>query len=178
AGATIEAEYHEEIYRLAIIDVLTDVPNKRYLLEFLARELSRSTRHSRPLALVMFDIDRFKLVNDDRGHLCGDYVLRELAARLKAVIRAEELLARYGGEEFAVVLPECTHENALAGGEPLRGLVEEHTFRFEEESVPVTISVGVASVQGGEAVSASELIERADAKLYQAKNAGRNRVCG
>jgi diguanylate cyclase (GGDEF)-like protein len=178
AGGNIEAEYHEEIYRLAIIDGLTDVPNKRYLLEFLARELSRSTRHSRPLALVMFDLDRFKVINDDRGHLCGDYVLRELAGRLKAVIRAEELLARYGGEEFIVVLPECVHENAMAVGERLRKLVEEHDFRFEDKSVPVTISVGVASVAGGEAVSESELIDRADAKLYQAKNAGRNRVCG
>ncbi len=113
AGGNVEAEYHEEIYRLAIIDGLTEIPNKRYFLEFLSRELSRSLRYHRPLALLMFDIDRFKVINDAHGHLCGDHILRDLASRLRDVIRAEELLARYGGEEFAVVLPECGHENAM-----------------------------------------------------------------
>jgi two-component system cell cycle response regulator len=177
AGGNIEAEYHEEIYRLAIIDGLTDVPNKRYLIEFLGRELSRSERHKRPLAVLMFDIDHFKVINDDRGHLCGDYVLRELAGLLRNVIRAEELLARYGGEEFVVVLPECTPENARTVADRLRALVEQHPFRFDEQAVRVTISVGVACVLG-EAVEASELIGRADEKLYAAKDAGRNRVAG
>jgi diguanylate cyclase (GGDEF)-like protein len=178
AGGNIEAEYHEEIYRLAIIDGLTDIPNKRYLLEFLARELSRSTRHSRPLSVLLFDIDRFKVINDDHGHLCGDHVLRELSARLKGVVRAEELLARYGGEEFAVVLPECSREDALAVGERLRALVAGQPFLFEDQAVPVTISVGVASTAGGEEVSAEELLGRADQQLYEAKRGGRNRVCG
>jgi diguanylate cyclase (GGDEF)-like protein len=178
AGGNIEAEYHEEIYRLAIIDGLTDVPNKRFLLEFLARELSRSTRHNRPLSLLLFDLDRFKSINDEHGHLCGDYVLRELSAQLKGVIRAEELLARYGGEEFAVVLPECTRENALVAGERLRGLVEKHAFRFDDLPIPVTVSVGVASTAGGEPVTPEDLLERADQQLYAAKGAGRNRVCG
>lgn len=178
AGGNIEAEYHEEIYRLAIIDGLTDVPNKRYLTEFLARELSRSGRHGRPLSVLLFDIDRFKLVNDDRGHLCGDYVLREMAARLRAVVRTEELLARYGGEEFCVVLPECTHEDALSVGERLRGLVEGHPFRFDDQCFPITISVGVASTPGGVVLTPEELLERADEKLYEAKEAGRNRVAG
>jgi diguanylate cyclase (GGDEF)-like protein len=177
AGGNVEAEYHEEIYRLAIIDALTDVPNKRYLLEFLARELSRSTRHNRPLSVLMFDLDKFKAVNDEHGHLCGDYVLRELTLKLREVVRAEELLARYGGEEFTVVLPECTLADALTVGERLRQLVEGHTFRFDDLTVPVTISVGAASV-AGEAVTPNELLERADQKLYEAKRAGRNRVCG
>jgi two-component system cell cycle response regulator len=177
AGGNIEAEYHEEIYRLAIIDGLTDVPNKRYLLEFLARELSRSARHQRPLALLLFDIDRFKVINDELGHLCGDHVLRELAGLLRGVIRTEELLARYGGEEFVVVLPECSHESALAVAERLRALVEQHPFEFDEAPVTVTISVGVASISG-ETVNPQELIARADEKLYEAKHAGRNRVAG
>src|SRR5262249_37605184 len=124
AGGNVEAEYHEEIYRLAIIDGLTGIPNKRFLLEFLVRELARAARHQRPLALLLFDIDRFKLINDQRGHLCGDYVLAELAAAVKPVIRTEELFARYGGEEFAVVLPECTVEAAATVAERIRDVVE------------------------------------------------------
>src|SRR5262249_43190695 len=106
AGGNVEADYHEEIYRLTITDGLTQTHNKRYLLEFLDRELARSQRHTRPLSLVLFDIDRFKAINDELGHLAGDHVLRELAACVKAAVRREELFARYGGEEFAVVLPE------------------------------------------------------------------------
>jgi diguanylate cyclase (GGDEF)-like protein len=125
----------------------------------------------------MFDIDHFKTVNDDHGHLCGDYVLRELAGCLRGVIRTEELLARYGGEEFAVVLPECSHENAFDVGERLRILVEQHIFCFDEQVIPITISVGVASVSNGEPIQAKELLDRADQKLYEAKHAGRNCVC-
>jgi diguanylate cyclase (GGDEF)-like protein len=182
AGGNVEAEYHEEIYRLAIIDGLTEVANKRYLMEFLGREVSRSARYNRPLAVLLFDIDRFKTVNDDHGHLCGDQVLRDLAGLLRTVIRAEELLARYGGEEFAIVLPECTHENALRVAERIRTLVEQHSFRFDELVIPVTISIGVASLTADDAgekeVEPEELIERADTRLFDAKRAGRNRVAG
>ncbi len=176
AGGNIEAEYHEEIYRLAIVDGLTDIPNKRYLTEFLNRELSRSMRHKRPLAVIVFDIDRFKAINDNLGHLCGDHVLREMANRLRGVIRAEELLARYGGEEFVAVLPESTLAQALPVAERLRQLVEMEPFSFDGESVPVTISLGVSAVEGGEAIEPAEIIGKADMKLYEAKNAGRNRV--
>jgi diguanylate cyclase (GGDEF)-like protein len=177
AGGNVEAEYHEEIYRLVIFDALTEIPNKRYLLEFLARELARSSRYSRPLSVLMFDLDHFKAINDEHGHLCGDSVLRELALKLRDVVRTEELLARYGGEEFTLVLPECTLADAVAVAERLRQLVEQHPFRFDEEALRVTISVGVASV-AGESITPEELIDRADQKLYEAKRAGRNRVCG
>ena len=126
----------------------------------------------------MFDIDRFKAINDDRGHLCGDYVLRELAGRLKSIVRAEELLARYGGEEFAVVLPECPREDALRVGERIRALVEATPFRFDDVPIVVTVSVGVASVTGGEDITPEELTDRADTRLFEAKRAGRNRVVG
>jgi len=132
-GGNVEAEYHEEIYRLTIIDALTDIHNKRYLIEFLDRELARTGRYGRPLALVMIDIDRFRKINEDLGHLGGDFTLRELSARIKGNIRKEELFARYGGEEFAVVLPETTSEGAAQLSErcavpsryalPLRGQV-------------------------------------------------------
>ena len=93
-GGNVEAEYHEEIYRLTIIDALTEIHNKRYLTEFLDRELARSGRYCRPLSLVMIDIDRFRLINESLGHLGGDATLRELAARIKGNIRKEELFAR------------------------------------------------------------------------------------
>src|SRR5207249_11320336 len=104
---------HEEIYRLTIIDALTDIHNKRYFLEFLDRELARSSRYERPLSLVMIDIDKFKSINEDMGHLGGDFTLRDLAARIKGNILKEGMFSRYGGEEFAVVLPETPCEGAL-----------------------------------------------------------------
>jgi diguanylate cyclase (GGDEF)-like protein len=177
SGGNVEAEYHEEIYRLTIIDGLTGIHNKRSLLEFLDRELARSARYHRPLSLVLFDIDKFKAVNDQHGHLCGDYILRELAAAAKGAIRKEELFARYGGEEFAVVLPETPREGALVMAERLRKLVEEHVFKYEDKHIPVTISLGIITTDGGEALTPNELIRLADEKLYQAKREGRNRVC-
>jgi diguanylate cyclase (GGDEF)-like protein len=176
AGGNVEAEYHEEIYRLTIIDALTDIHNKRYLLEFLDRELSRSARHLRPLALIMLDIDRFKAVNDDLGHLGGDFTLREVAGCIKSSIRKEELFARYGGEEFIIVLPETNLEAGVAIAERVRLLVERHNFQYEGKSYPVTVSVGVAATNGDESLTPHDLIRQADEKLYQAKNLGRNRV--
>src|SRR6266542_3964715 len=169
AGGNVEAEYHEEIYRLTIIDALTDIHNKRYLLEFLDRELARSMRYSRPLALVMFDIDMFKQVNDDLGHLGGDFTLRELAARIKGNVRKEELFARYGGEEFAVVLPETTSDGAVKVSERLRVVVAATPFTYEGKSYHVTISLGVATTTGDETMTPTALIRQADERLYQAK---------
>jgi diguanylate cyclase (GGDEF)-like protein len=175
-GGNVEAEYHEEIYRLTILDALTEAHNKRALLEFLDRELARSARHGRPLALVLFDIDHFKAVNDRLGHLGGDFILRELAARIRGGIRKEELFARYGGEEFAVALPETTREGAVLVAERLRTLVEAQPFRYEEQAFEVTISLGVATTSGEETLTPNELFRRADERLYQAKRGGRNRV--
>jgi diguanylate cyclase (GGDEF)-like protein len=175
-GGNVEAEYHEEIYRLTIIDALTEIHNKRYLLEFLDRELARSARHNRPVALIMLDIDCFKKINDELGHLGGDFTLRELAATIKGGIRKEELFARYGGEEFAVVLPETTSEGAAVLAERLRGLVEQHPFQYDDKTYPVTVSLGVAGTSGGETLTPFELVRRADDNLYQAKREGRNRV--
>jgi diguanylate cyclase (GGDEF)-like protein len=176
AGGNVEAEYHEEIYRLTIIDALTDIHNKRYLLEFLDRELARSARYGRPLALILFDIDHFKQVNDEMGHLGGDFTLRELAACVKGGIRKEELFARYGGEEFAVVLPETDRNGAVHAAERIRALVESQHFQYEGKSFDVTISLGLATTAGEEALTPTQLIRQADDKLYQAKTSGRNCV--
>lgn len=176
-GGNVENEYHEEIYRLTIIDGLTEIHNKRYLMEFLDRELARSSRHNRPLSLIMMDIDRFKNINDQFGHLGGDFVLRELAVRIKGNIRKEELFARYGGEEFAGVLPETPLDGALIVAERILKVVNQTPFVFEEKSFDVTISAGVVTTQGEGDITPLELIRRSDEKLYEAKNAGRNRVC-
>jgi diguanylate cyclase (GGDEF)-like protein len=176
-GGNVEAEYHEEIYRLTIMDALTETHNKRYFMEFLDRELSRSSRYGRPLSLLMLDIDLFKAINDDLGHLGGDFTLRELAARIKGSIRKEELFARYGGEEFAIVLPEATSDGAVALAERLTAVIGQTPFQFEDRTYQVTISTGVATTTGEQNITPTEIIRRADEKLYQAKREGRNRVC-
>lgn len=176
SGGNVEAAYHEEIYRLTIIDALTGVHNKRYFMEFLGRELSCAVRYRRPMALLMVDIDHFKEINDKHGHLCGDYALRELSARVRAVVRKEDLFARYGGEEFAMVLLETGQEGSLPIAERLRQLVAEQPFQYEGQSFQVTVSIGVAAASGDDWLTTTELIRQADEKLYQAKHEGRNRV--
>lgn len=175
-GGNVEAEYHEEIYRLTIIDALTQSHNHRFMLEFLDRELVRSNRHGRPLALLIFDIDWFKNVNDQMGHLAGDFALRELAVRVKEIVRREDLFARYGGEEFALVLVETNREQALEVAERIRTTIEKQVFRFEESEFRITVSMGLCWTSGDESLTTKEMIRRADEKLYEAKRAGRNRI--
>ncbi|MGD9645016.1 MAG: GGDEF domain-containing protein [Pirellulales bacterium] len=176
ASDDLEAQYHETIYALMIDDVLTGVRNKRYLLETLERELSRSRRHERPLSLVFFDLDHFKEVNDEFGHLTGDDLLRELCRRVSATVRLEEVFARFGGEEFAIVLPEVRGPEAVRFGERVRALVADKAFDLPGATVRITVSVGVASTEGDEILSVADFMRRADEKLYDAKRGGRNRL--
>jgi diguanylate cyclase (GGDEF)-like protein len=176
AGDNIESAYHEEIYRRAIVDALTDIHNKRYLMEFLDREVARSVRYRRPLGLALFDVDHFKTINDRMGHLAGDMTLRELASRIKKHIGPQQVFGRYGGDEFALILPETTPEQGALFAERIRALVEKERFRYEGHEFGVTISMGLASTTGERALAAPELIVQADQKLYLAKSEGRNRV--
>ncbi len=177
SGGNIENAYHEEIYRLTTVDGLTQIYNKRYFLETLEREISRAHRYHRDLSLIMFEIDFFKNVNDTYGHLAGDSVLKQLAQVLRGRIRREDIMARYGGEEFAIILPEIGVANAIVFAEKVRKIIERTQFKFEDQKIPVTVSVGVAQV--GPAVQTTlEFIKAADDKLYLAKQEGRNRVCG
>ena len=146
AGHTgeLEAQYHETIHRLAITDGLTQLYNKRYLLEFLEREMARAIRHRRPLSVLLLDVDHFKEVNDKYGHIGGDFVLRELAAILRTRTRREECLARYGGEELCFVFPEATRDDAFRRGDELRRVCEDHVFVYDGARISVTFSGGVA----------------------------------
>lgn len=176
ASDHIEAQYHETIYSMMITDGLTGIHNVRFFLETLDRELVRSQRHRRPLSLVMFDIDHFKLINDNHGHLAGDAVLRELCSRIRTTIRKDEVFARYGGEEFGVILPESSIEEAIGFAERLRCIVSEVPMPVQNLNIEVTISLGIAHTNGDRPITPKSLIWEADQKLYQAKRAGRNRV--
>jgi two-component system, cell cycle response regulator len=177
ANDNIEAAYHDEIYRLTTVDGLTQVHNRRYFDEAIERELSRCRRYQRALSLTLIDVDHFKKINDTFGHLAGDAVLKEVAGSIKKRIRKEDLFARYGGEEFALLCPELDHKGVLQMAEKVRKLIEGHEFRFDGAAIPVTISCGTATLAGKKSDDAQALIARADEKLYEAKESGRNRVC-
>ena len=175
SGLDVESQYHEEIYRMTIIDGLTGAHVKRYFLECLEKELNRARRHKRPLCLVMFDIDHFKKVNDTYGHLAGDHVLKESARIVQGRVRRDEIFARYGGEEFALILPETPMEGAINLAEMLRTKVSEAPYLFADQPISITISLGIAQLVD-DRMSSTDLIQAADDKLYAAKRNGRNRV--
>lgn len=178
SAGSIEAAYHETVYSAMTIDALTGAFNKSYLLDNLRREIVRCQRRQRPLAVVMSDIDRFKLVNDTHGHLVGDEVLKEFGARISKVCREDELFARYGGEEFSLVLPETSLAEAMNTGERCRQAVADEPFETNAGPLTITASFGVAILDDDRAVEPETLINEADQRLYQAKNSGRNRVVG
>jgi two-component system cell cycle response regulator len=175
-GGNVEAGYHDEIHRLTLLDPLTGAHNRRSLGEFLAREVDRAARHSRPIAVLLLDADHFKQVNDRFGHPTGDAVLRGIAERFRSAARAEDLVARYGGEEFAVAMPETGLAGAVEAAERFRRGVGAEPFIAEGHSIAVTVSVGAAAIEAGETRTVDELLQQADERMYKAKRAGRNRV--
>lgn len=156
-------------------DGLTGVYNRRYLEQALAKEFARVKRYEGALSLIMVDIDHFKRVNDERGHLAGDEVIRRTAEILSSCIRESDTLGRYGGEEFAVLLPHTKLEGAVVLAERLRKCIAAHAVTFGNQSIPVTISVGVAELMP-DTPNYEQLIQDADTALYQSKDGGRNRV--
>jgi len=158
----------------ASLDPLTALPNRRAMEERLAEEWSRVARHGGRLSFIMADIDHFKAVNDRFGHPVGDLVLQDVARAIAAQCRQADLPARYGGEEFAVVGPEVSAEGAAALARRARQAIEANVRQAGPQEVRVTASFGVADSEGKR--SPEELVSAADGALYQAKNAGRNRV--
>jgi len=175
AGSDVEAEFMQTIGTIMVTDGLTKAHNRRYFSEQLDKEILRAVRHGRPLSLIMFDLDYFKKINDNYGHLAGDFVLREVAALVRERIPPDVIFARYGGEEFALLLPETDLQSAFAVAEDLRNAVAERAFIYENVRLPVTASLGVAVLQENVRIG-DELIKTTDAKLYTAKQSGRNRV--
>ncbi len=165
----------EALERLATTDELTGICNRRHFLALAEREWRRFRRSGEPLALLIFDVDLFKSINDRFGHNAGDAVIRDAVAVSRKVMRDGDVLARIGGEEFVLMLPHTRGHEAMTTAEELRRRFEAEPFRVEGESVRVTVSIGVAESDPGMA-ALDDLMKRADQALYDAKRDGRNRV--
>lgn len=170
------AERKAVLTDLATTDALTGLHNRRSFRASLARDLSHAERHGTPFALVILDLDHFKTINDGYGHLAGDAVLRQVGSVLQRELRAGDVAARLGGEEFGVLLREAGLDGAAAIAERLRAAIARSATRYQEQTIAVTASFGVV-VYPEHGRSAGELAERADDALYEAKRAGRDRVC-
>jgi len=176
-GTTLEtmrkslSDSFNEIQKMATIDDLTGIPNRRAFISGIGRLLMLCKRHRKPLSIAMVDIDLFKKINDTWGHVTGDVVLAEFAELVSTKIRKSDLFARFGGEEFVLCMPETPIENAHILVEKIRETVEQHTFADE---LKITVSFGLAEFTESE--SLETLISNADLALYDAKQAGRNRI--
>ncbi len=170
------ARLHEGTKRLAITDGLTRLINHRHFYELLEQEYLRTRRYKTQLSMVMIDIDYFKQINDTFGHQVGDDILKEMAIVIQREVRDVDILARYGGEEFAVLLPQTGLRQAEAVAERIRASVESNEFSSPEGKMRLTISLGVASYPECAVDSQTELVQVADAAMYEAKKAGKNRV--
>jgi two-component system cell cycle response regulator len=161
--------------QLAVTDGLTGLRNRRYLDAHLQRMMAQAQANQTPLCLMVFDLDRFKAINDTYGHNAGDAVLKQFARRLTENTRSIDLVARAGGEEFIVVMPEAGLAHARVAAERVRRAVEAAPFAIDGGTLNATVSIGVAAARSGDDAPRS-LIERADAALYRSKQDGRNRV--
>lgn len=173
---TTQAE-NKHLEHLAHTDPLTQVLNRRALTVRLSAEMERARRYDSVITLLMIDLDHFKNINDTKGHLVGDDVLREIALLLQESIRSVDVVARYGGEEFVVVLPETPQIGAVKFAERMRERIEQTAFVSADSGVRLTASIGVASFPAPDIASVDDLFARADEALYRAKAAGRNKVC-
>jgi diguanylate cyclase (GGDEF)-like protein len=163
-----------ELEQIAAFDSLSGLLNRRSLFTRISIEIERAIRLDVPLTGLMIDIDKFKSINDNYGHQCGDMVIREIGARLQAGLRKYDYAGRYGGEEFYVVLSNSTEQQAFGIAERFRKDMEELRFQCGGDSIGVTVSIGVARYAHGE--SQESWIERVDRAMYQAKQSGRNRI--
>jgi len=166
----------EELALSNRIDGLTQAFNRKHWEECLANEFSRARRYQQDLALVMLDLDQFKLLNDTFGHQGGDKVLIDTVKAVNELLRMGDLFGRYGGEEFAVILPNTDIVGAVEVAERIRKTIAKNTIDFQGQNIKVTVSIGVAII-GQQDLRYEDLISQADIALYEAKNTGRNRVC-
>lgn len=173
----VDEQFQLKMYDAALRDPLTNAFNRRYLLDQLQTEMAYVLRHEAPMSLVLFDIDHFKRINDQHGHVAGDQVLVRLSGMIAKSVRTEDLFARYGGDEFACLCRGIDLAGAHRLAERMRGAAEGNLIRAGEHRLHVTISAGVAEFDA-KGADASQLVEHADAALYRAKRLGRNQVVG
>lgn len=163
------------IEHIAMYDPLTDLMNRRFLMEYLKHKVQTPSKSKRPFSIILCDIDDFKKINDLFGHDCGDRVLQQIANILKEITRPQDLTSRWGGEEFLIFLPDMSSGHAADTAERLREKINTHIFSFENTEFKVTMSFGVSDHFYGKTGSA-ECIREADKNLYEAKRKGKNRV--
>jgi len=175
SASDLEAALHEQIFSNATTDALTGLRSKRHLTDELAREFSRARRYNRKFSLLMIDIDHFKTVNDRYGHQVGDITLRAVASHVMSCLHSDDLAARYGGEEFIVLMLETKLEDAVVIAERIRQAVAELVISYREARLQVTVSIGCAEYSH-EDDNEIRLFERADQRMYAAKEAGRNTI--
>jgi diguanylate cyclase (GGDEF)-like protein len=175
SGSDSEQAYHEALYDMVMHDDLTQTYNRRKYENEVERDFARAIRHKRELSLVLIDVDHFKAINDRYGHPCGDAVLQQIAGLITRQLRREELLARVGGDEFLVLCPEVGAAGVSILAERLRAAIDSHPFRRGDLTLHVTCTFGVAELTP-DIHNPAELYAAADAHLYAAKSAGRNRV--
>ncbi len=174
---SLEEQFQQQLYESATRDPLTQAYNKRFFNEQFDKDFSHAMRHKLPLSLVMLDVDHFKRVNDSHGHPAGDHVLQRLSATIMASLRTEDAFCRVGGEEFAVIMRDCTEEEAMQLAERLRRLVANTQFVYGGQQLPVTVSLGVTGLTAGRHTRSTDVVEETDRCLYEAKGRGRNRAC-
>ncbi len=169
-------ELYDKLQELSIHDVLTKVYNRRHFMSRYQEEFQRAKKFKLNLAFLMIDIDHFKKINDNYGHLVGDAVLREVARIIRENMREIDFLARFGGEEFSIILPEADKASAIMAAERISVRVSQERIKVFDETLNITISVGVATFPQN-TLHSDVLMEVADKALYKAKLSGRNRVC-
>jgi len=160
----------ESLKYLATRDPLTHLLNRREMENMLEREFSRATRYKTPLALLFIDCDDFKMVNDSHGHNCGDALLKHIADHILRLIRKEDLAFRFAGDEFVILLPNQSSKEAKKALERLQKAFKEHPLQFDDITIPVSFSSGIASTEDHEVKDAAALLKKADERLYEAKN--------
>lgn len=167
---------HDRLQRLAALDPLTGIYNRRFGMARLHEEFGRAVRASLPLGVLMFDLDHFKRVNDTYGHLVGDRLLVQIVRIVRAVLREGDVLVRYGGEEFLAILPAASGEDLRKVAERLRRMVEESTMTDGDQTIRITVSIGGAAYPQLDVAGDQDLVKHADEALYSAKQSGRNRA--
>jgi diguanylate cyclase (GGDEF)-like protein len=173
ASVSLQNNIH---YLRANVDLKTGLYNHAFFLKRLDEEIARLKRHDFEIAMIMFDIDFFKKINDTYGHLAGDKILLEISKMIGECIRDEDIASRFGGEEFAVLLVQCKRDYGFEVAERVRQTVEGYTFEYNDKKIKVTISAGVSSISKDCICFATEIIQRADTALYTSKTTGRNKT--